>query len=75
MSAIATAAQAVSAAFLRLDRGAHTLQRGVAGVEGADAAAGMIEMMEAKHHVTANVAVVRIADLMMQELLKIQEKR
>ena len=75
MSAIATAAQAVSAAFLRLDRGAHTLQRGVAGVDGADPAAGMIDMMEAKHQLSAGVSVVRIADAMMQELLKIQEQR
>jgi len=75
MSAIATAAQAVSAAFVRLDRGAQTLQRGVAGLDDSDPAAGMVEMMEAKHQLSANVSVVRIADSMMQELLKIQEQR
>jgi len=75
MSAIMTAAQAVSAAFLRLDRGAQNLQRGIAGVDGADPGAGVVEMMAAKHQLSAGVSVVRIADAMMQELLKIQEQR
>jgi flagellar basal body rod protein FlgC len=75
MSAIATAAHAISNAFVRLDQGAQKVQRGVAGAPDADPAAGMVEMMEAKHQVTANVSVVRIADSMMHELLNLQARR
>jgi hypothetical protein len=71
MNPISNAAQAISAAFVRFERGAQELQAGVQGDPQAEPASGIAQMMTATAQLKAGVATARIADQMLEELIKI----
>ena len=68
VSAISQAAQSLDAAFDRVSRAADRIARNGAD---DDLAANVVDMLKARQHVRANVAVVRTADEMIGTLLDV----
>ena len=68
VSAISQAAQGLDAGFDRLSRAADRIAR---NGDGDDLAGNMVDMLEARQDLRANVAVVRMADEMIGTLLDV----
>jgi flagellar basal body rod protein FlgC len=73
MDPLATARYGLFAAERRFDAAATEIAQAPANPE-ADYAAGMVDMIQAKHAFSANLSVVRFADDMWKSLLEIQSK-
>ena len=71
MSAIPHAAKALTSAFDRLELAATRTLEAVNGASGGTEAA-LTDMTMAKHQLKALVAVTRLADSMLAELLRLQ---
>lgn len=72
MSIISPAAAAMTNAMTRFERASQTLVH--SGASDVDAVESIVEIIEAKHQFKAGVATVRIADEMLAELLKLNER-
>ena len=68
VSAISQAAQGLDAGLDRVSRAADRIARNGAD---DDLAGNMVDMLKSRHHVRANVAVVRTADEMIGTLLDV----
>jgi len=66
-----TALAGLSRAFERFERSSQKLLDSTSGLSNDEPAEGVMGMIEAKHAVRANVAVIRAADDMTKQLLDI----
>lgn len=71
MTAIPHAAEALTSASGRFERASARLLEAASGADGGEMASALVEMGEAKTQFKAGVAVVRFADEMWEELLRI----
>lgn len=73
MTTISNAATALSSAFDRLGRAGIGVLNSATG-SGGDLGAAMADMAQAKTEAKASLAVIRIADSMLADLLALQAK-
>ncbi len=71
MDALSIARGGLAAAERRFEAAASRIAKAPAG-DGSDLVHGVVDMVQAKHHFTANLKVVRAADEMWKSLLEIQ---